>query len=229
MKHNYTQYFIVFLITTGIFLSVFYFSNLLSGKKLDELQSIQENISLDLLSTETQYALLGELDCAQVAPNTVLSDELNELSRKIEYSEQNIGSSTELTRLKKLYSLLEIKDYLLMKELGRRCGDKSVFILYFYTTSEHCSECVRQGYVLTALRKKYPALRVYSFDYGLPLGAVDTLERLYNIKDTQLPAIVSGGRVYTGFRSVEEIEDLIPKLEETLQVVDTEEEKENTR
>lgn len=210
------KYVIVFFITLGLFLSVFYASNTLSGKKLNELKAIQDNISLDLLSTETQYALLGELNCAQVSPNSVLSDELNELSKKIEYSDQNIGKSAELTRLKKLYSLLEIKDYLLMKELSGRCGQKSVFILYFYTTSENCSECVRQGYVLTSLREKYPALRVYSFDYGLELSAVDTLERLYKIKDTELPAIVSGGKVYTGFRSVENIEKLIPVLKDTL-------------
>lgn len=218
MKHNYSQYIVVFFITLGIFLSVFYFSGFLTGKKLNELQNIQETISLDILSTETQYALLGELKCDDVSPHTVLSDELNELSRKIEYSESNIGESSELTRLKKLYSLLQIKDYLLMKELSDRCDQKSVFILYFYTTREHCTECVRQGYVLTELRKKYPALRVYSFDYRLELGAVDTLESLYDIKDTELPAIVSGGRVYTGFKSVKDIEELIPQLPETLEV-----------
>ncbi len=210
------KYVIVFFITLGLFFSVFYASNTLTGKKLNELKTIQDNISLDLLSTETQYALLGELNCSQVTPNSVLSDELNDLSKKIEYSDQNLSKSDELTRLKKLYSLLEIKDYLLMKEVSSRCGQKSVFMLYFYTTLENCSECVRQGYVLTSLREKYPALRVYSFDYGLNLSAIDTLEKIYKVKDTELPAIVSGGRVYTGFHSVEDIEKLIPALKDTL-------------
>ena len=103
-----------------------------------------------------------------------------------------------------------------MKELTSRCGQKSVFILYFYTSAANCSDCVKQGYVLTDLRAKYPALRVYSFDYSLNLSAIETLEKIYGIKDTELPAIVSGSKVYTGFHSEEDIEALIPSLKSTL-------------
>jgi hypothetical protein len=210
-----SKYAIVLLITAGIFATVFYVSSALTDRKLNELNAIQNNIAIDILSAETQYSLLGELDCSQVT-TTVLSDQLNDLSKKIEYLENSSGKSDELTQLEKQYSLLEIKDYLLMKAITNRCGQKSVFVLYFYTTSENCSECVKQGYVLTALREKYPALRVYSFDYGLNLPAVDTLEKIYHIKDTELPAMVSNSQVYTGFHSVEDIESLIPKLKDTL-------------
>ena len=218
-KFDWKKYLIVFFITLSLFLLALYASNTFTNKKLNELQSIQDNISIDILSTETQYSLLNELDCSQVSPNSVLSDELNDLSKKIEYSESNIGQSAQLTQLKESYSLLEIKDYLLMKELTQRCGQKSVFVLYFYTTSQNCSECVKQGYALTALKEKYPLLRVYSFDYGLNLSAVETLEKIYGIKDTVLPAMVSDGKVYTGFHSVGDIETLIPKLKTLL--VDT--------
>lgn len=212
---GWSKYIIVLLITIGIFGTVFYISNKLTSKKLSELNTIQSNISIDLLSAETQYSLLGELDCSQVS-NSVLSDQLNTLSGKIEYLESSSGQSEDLTSLKKQYSLLEIKDYLLMKEITKRCGQKSVFILYFYTTSDNCSECVKQGYVLTSLREKYPALRVYSFDYGLNLSAVETLIKIYGIQDTKLPALVSDRQVYTGFHSVEDIEKLIPQLKATL-------------
>ena len=212
---GWSKYLVVFLITIGIFVTVFYISNVLTNRKLAELNTIQNNISVDLLSAETQYSLLGELDCSQVT-STVLSDQLNDLSKKIEYLENSSGKSGELTQLEKQYSLLEIKDYLLMKEITNRCGQKSVFILYFYTTSDNCRECVKQGYVLTDLRQKYPALRVYSFDYGLNLSAVETLIKIYGIKDTELPALVSDRQVYTGFHSVTDIEKLIPKLKATL-------------
>ena len=213
--HSRLKYLIAFLITVALFATVFYVSTTLTNRKLDELNAIQNNISIDLLSAETQYSLLGELDCAQVS-NSVLSDQLNSLSSKIEYLESTSGKSDELTQLEKQYSLLEIKDYLLMKQITNRCGQKSVFILYFYTTSENCSECVKQGYVLTSLREKYPALRVYSFDYGLNLSAVETLIKIYGISDTKLPALVSGRQVYTGFHSVEDIEKLMPSLKATL-------------
>lgn len=220
-KFDWKKYLIVFFITLTLFLLALYASNIFTNRKLNELKTIQDNISIDILSSETQYSLLDELDCSQVSPNSLLSDELNDLSKKIEYSEDNIGPSDQLTQLKESYSLLEIKDYLLMKELAQRCGQKSVFVLYFYTTSQNCSECVKQGYALTALKEKYPLLRVYSFDYGLNLSAIETLEKIYNIKDTLLPAMVSDGQVYTGFHSVEDIETLIPKLKSTLTATST--------
>ncbi len=212
---GWSKYVVVFLITLAIFATIFYVSSALTKKKVAELDTIQNNIATDLLSAETQYSLLGDLDCSQVS-NSVLSDQLNELSRKIEYLESSSGKTDELTQLEKQYSLLEIKDYLLMKEITKRCGQQSVFILYFYTTSDNCSECVKQGYVLTDLREKYPALRVYSFDYGLNLSAVETLIKIYGIKDTELPALVSDRKVYTGVHSVEDIEKLIPTLAATL-------------
>ena len=213
---DWRKYVIVFFITLSLFLLALYLSNVLSNKKLTELKTIQDNISIDLLSSETQYSLLNDLDCSQVSPNSVLSDELNDISKKIEYSDNNLDKSEQLTQLKESYSLLEIKDYLLMKELANRCGQKSVFVLYFYTTSDNCSECVKQGYALTALKEKYPGLRVYSFDYGLNLSAIETLEKIYDIKDTELPAMVSSGKVYTGFHSVEDIEKVIPTLKDML-------------
>ncbi len=137
-QNSLSKYVMVFLITAGLFATVFYVSNSLTNRKLAELNTIQNNISTDLLSAEAQYSLLGELDCSQVS-TTVLSDQLNELSKKIEYLESSSGKSDELTQLEKQYSLLEIKEYLLMKAVTKRCGQKSVFILYFYTTSENCS------------------------------------------------------------------------------------------
>ena len=209
---DWKKYLLVFFITAGIFLSAVYLTNYFNGKKLSELRSIQDKISIDLLSSETQYALLEELSCSDVT-NTFLSPELASLADKIEYSEKNIGNNDEFIELKKTYSLLEIKDYLLMKKISQRCGLKNIFILYFYTTAENCTECVKEGLVLDALREKYPQIRVYSFDYNLiDLSAVKAMTSIYKIKDTALPALVIDDKVYTGFHDIETIEQIKPSL-----------------
>ena|SRR3990172_9294851 len=209
---DWKKYLLVFFITAGIFLSAVYLTNYFNGKKLSELRSIQDKISIDLLSSETQYALLEELSCGDVT-NTLLSPELASLADKIEYSEKNIGNDNEFIELKKTYSLLEIKDYLLMKKISQRCGLKNIFILYFYTTAENCTECVKEGLVLDALREKYPQIRVYSFDYNLiDLSAVKAMTSIYKIKDTALPALVIDDKVYTGFHDIETIEQIKPSL-----------------
>jgi hypothetical protein len=212
---DWKKYIIAFFITSAVFLSAIGLSNYFNNKKLNQLKNIQDTIAVGLLSSEVQYSLIQEESCANTT-ESALSPDLNSLTQKIEYGERsNIGNTEELLNLKKNYSLLEIKDYLLMKRIAERCNMKSVFVLYFYKTVD-CTDCEKQGYALTALREKYPGLRVYSFDYGLNLSAIETLIRIYKIKDTELPALVSGGKVYTGFQSVEDMEKLIPKLKDTL-------------
>ncbi|OGI92158.1 hypothetical protein A2933_00120 [Candidatus Nomurabacteria bacterium RIFCSPLOWO2_01_FULL_46_18] len=214
---DWKKYLIVFLITATLFLSASYLSNYFGGKKIGELQLIQDKIAIDILSSETQYALLSDLSCRNVS-GTLLSGELAELGKKLEWGEENLGDSEEVRNLKRYYSLLEIKDYLLAKKISERCRVKSAFILYFYTTLEKCKECEREGLVLTALRDKYPELRVYSFDYSTDLSAVQSMLNIFKIEDTKLPALVIEDEVLTGFHSLEELETRVQesfKLQET--------------
>jgi hypothetical protein len=208
---DWKKYLIVFLITITLFGSALYISDHLNNRRLDQLNADAAQIYLDILSTETQFSLLEELSCKDVS-TTVLSSELNSLADKITYSEDNIGNTnTDVISLKKSYSLLEIKDYLLMKKITERCGQKSIFILYFYN-NDNCTECTKQGYVLTSMREKYPNLRVYSFDYNLDLGAIKSMISIYKVTD-KLPALVINGEVYNGFQSVEDIEKTFPQLQ----------------
>ncbi|MEX2052597.1 MAG: hypothetical protein WD991_02815 [Candidatus Paceibacterota bacterium] len=208
---DWKKYLLVLLITVGLFFTASYISNYFGNKKINELKSIQDKISLDILSSETQFSLLSELSCKNIS-DSVFSDELSELGGKLEWGQENLGAnSDEVTYLKKYYSLLQIKDYLLAKRIAERCKIKSAFILYFYTTAQNCSECERQSLVLSALRNKYPELRVYSFDYSTDLSAVESMLSIYKIEDTKLPALVIDGDVLTGFRGVEELDIKIQK------------------
>ncbi len=214
---DWKKYLIVFLITLGLFMTAIYLSNYFGDKKIDQLKLIQDKIAIDILSSETQFSLLSELSCNNIA-DSVLSGELGELGQKLEWGQENLGATEEVSYLKKYYSLLQIKDYLLMKKISARCGVKSAFILYFYTTAENCSECEKESLVLTALREKYPELRVYSFDYSTDLSAVNSMLQIYKIKDTLLPALVIDDNTFTGFHSIEDLESRIKasfKLQES--------------
>lgn len=205
---DWKKYLIVFFITAGLFLTAGYLSNYFGNKKIDQIKSIQDKISINILSSETQFSLWQESSCKNVS-GSILSGELDELGRKLEWGQKNLGTTDEVSYLKKYYSLLEIKDYLLMKKISARCRVKSAFILYFYTTAENCSECEKESIVLSSLRDKYPELRVYSFDYSIDLSAVKALLSIYKIKDTLLPALVIDDNVLTGFHTIEELESLV--------------------
>src|SRR3990167_5117070 len=210
---NSKKYLVAFAITAVIFGTAIFVSNILSQKKLEDVRTIENRVALDILSSETQFALLEETSCRDIGPG-FLSKELGSLGERLDYAENETEFNTaDLEDLKRSYFLLEIKDYLLMKRLTERCAIEPTFILYFYSTEDQCDECERMGYVLTVLRNKYPDLRVYSFDYYFDVGAIDTLVSIYKIK-SQLPALVANGEVIYGFHSVEELEEQVPSLQE---------------
>ena len=60
------KYIFAFIITALIFGTAIYASNYFSKKKLAEIQTIENRLSLDILSSETQYSLLEETSCKDV-------------------------------------------------------------------------------------------------------------------------------------------------------------------
>jgi hypothetical protein len=217
---DWKKYLIVFVITLGLFGFASYLSDYFSGKKLTQLNLIQDEIAIDILSSETQFSLLQDLSCRNIS-TAAFSAELEELGNKLAWSQDNIGVNREVENLRKYYSLLEIKDYLLLKSISERCKVKYAFILYFYTTAENCSECERQSLVLSTLREKYPELRVYSFDFSTDLSAVRAMLQIYKIEDTKLPALVLDDELLTGFRSIEELDQ---KIQESFKLKEATEE-----
>ncbi len=206
------KYVLSFIITAMVFLGALFISNRSSERRLAEIKSIENKIALDILSSETQFALLKESSCKAIDHSTSFSEELNDLARKLSYMEENLGNENiEVLNLKKYYSLLQVKDYILVKQVNEKCGIKPITILYFYSNEGDCTDCKRMGYVLTKLREEYPELRIYSLDYNLDLSVVKTMNSLFGVKNT-LPALTIREENYYGFKSIEDIEKIIPQL-----------------
>jgi hypothetical protein len=155
--------------------------------------------------------LLEAAPCDSTASSTALTGELADLGGRLSYAEGQLGkNNAQVIRLKKQYSLLEIRDYLITKQLAAACGTKPVTVLYFYSNAGDCSDCDKAGYALSYMHDTYPALRVYSFDYGLDLGAIKTLIALLKVKNS-LPAFVINGKQTHGFTSLDDLEKQFPK------------------
>jgi hypothetical protein len=213
---QYKKYALVFLITCSIFAVAFALSMSIGDRRVEVVKSTADKISVDILSMETQFEIFQESSC-ETFTGSVLTKELSELGRRLDYTESDRGSDDEeVVALKKYYSLLEIKDYLLMKKVGERCGLKPLSILYFYSNND-CEDCTKQGYVLTKLQEEHPDARVYSFDYNLDLNATKALIAVHRITN-ELPAMVIDGKTYHGYMEFEEIEALTPRLASTTRV-----------
>ena len=131
-------------------------------------------------------------------------DEINSLTQRLSYMEEQRGTNdAEVISLK--------KDYLLLRERAKQCGQKPLTILYFYSNEGNCDDCKKLGYVLTSMREDYDQLHIYAFDYNIGLSVIDTLKSIYKL-DNNLPILVVNRKAYYGFKTRDEIEKLMPEL-----------------
>lgn len=212
MQSETKRYFIVFFITAIVFVSAFWMSSIFSNNKIDQLREIQEQIAIDILSTETRYALLEQTSCihsvTSLEEEQGLSRELNDLARRLKFMESQLGAEDEdVLFVKKYYSLLQVKDYLLMEEIKNRCGENLFTILYFHEGD--CDDCQKQSLVLDELVSEYPETRVYWFDKDVNTPAVQTMLSIFGI--TQGPTMVINDQTYEGFYTFEEIQQIAPE------------------
>src|SRR3989344_7350661 len=99
---SFTRYIIAFAITAGIFATAFYISDTIQKQRIAQIESIQEKISIDILSLETQFDLFQQLSCTDISENTVLTGELNSLARRLSFAESQLGTdNTEAEQLKR--------------------------------------------------------------------------------------------------------------------------------
>lgn len=199
------KYIITFLITSAIFLSAFFISDLVNNSRLEQLSTVQETISLNILATETRFALLKESSCENIFEGSSLeigiTNDLNQLVTRIKFLENELGSdNTDVIILKRKYTLLQMKDFLLVRELEKKCNYKIPTVLYFYTTD--CADCRKQSIVLDQIRADNSYVRVYWMDSSVEEGTLDTLERLSGV--TEYPTLVLGENTYVGFQTYED-------------------------
>lgn len=202
---------IALAVTVVIIGTVIYAVNYLDGRRVAELSSIQNQLATNTLSVETQFALLEAVPCENLTEGNTLSATLSDLGARLAFTEERLGATNpEVLELKKQYTLLEIRDYLLMKRLSRACNADSPVALYFYSNVPGaCVDCDRASYALSYLHETYPNIRVYSFDYNLDLGALKTLIAVEKIKPDFPAFIIEGKRSY-GFTSLTELETEFP-------------------
>ncbi len=212
-NYSFYHYAIVFFVTLALFVLAFFLSNKASNARISQIQEIQNKISLDILSIETRYALLGNSSCDHVVSNEnferELNEELNNLARRVKFMESDLGSQNpNLLAIKQQYNLLQIKDYLLRQELNERCGEEIVSLLYFH--EQDCRDCRRQTVVLDEIGARYPEIRIYWLDRDLATPAMQTLISVFDIPSS--PSIMVDDKVHTGLFSLADVEEMIPAV-----------------
>lgn len=207
-KFNWKKHIVVFFIALIIFGAGFALSDYLARQRMNKITNLQQELRTDILSLETQFSILSQAPCKNLNEST-LTQELYTISQRLTSLGGTVGKDKpSFLRLKKFYSILQMKHWLLLKKAEKECEFNPTFILYFYAGEEDCEKCKDQGYILSYLREKYPFLRIYSFDYNLDLSALETLKSTFSLKK-ELPIIIINDDAYYGFKNKKELKDLI--------------------
>ncbi|MBI2147246.1 thioredoxin family protein [Candidatus Woesearchaeota archaeon] len=209
---NLSKYIAAFSITTLIFIVGILIGNAISSAKMEAIDALQQDITVRTIGSEMQYLLLAEHPCQDIH-SSELSQELFEIGSKLAHMEQTLGSQDEnVINLKRYYSLLEIRHWLLLKKAQQECNATYSLILYFYSNRGDCDACKQQGYVLNTIHRKYPDVNIYSFDVNIPDTVLATIKQIYNI--TAPPTIVVNGKKMEGLVNKDEVEQELFGVEE---------------
>ncbi len=211
---DWKKYVIALFVTTFVFLGALWVSNKIYGKQVEEMKTVANQITLNTSASEVQYNLLLETSCDRASEIDPIKD-LDRLADMLAQAESQRGDkAAEVVEIKKQYVLLQIKDFLLTKRIASRCNRDPNYILYFYSTDDNCEDCKKQGWVLTDLRREYPELRVYAFDYDMDFPPMKTFRTMYKLDGGLLPALVIGDKTVHGLKTKEELEKIMPFLGE---------------
>lgn len=191
----------VFGVYTGIFLQKN--TEAILEKRLEEIEKSIENTQLEYLYISS----LGEKISCDALKTMV--DETNNNLWKIgqELVDLSKDDNNKFIEIKKQYSLLSVRAWILNNYLKNKCKDDNIVLLYFYSIP--CEDCIKQGKILDDIRENEfkNRIKIFVLDAGLDLPIINTLKKTYNVNNT--PFIVYENKTFSGLI---EKKDLLKEL-----------------
>ncbi len=209
-KISKKKFFLILVLTSIIFsIGVFIGSKFTSHVIIDIEQS-QEALKNQISGINLKNEILKKTDICSLSWDSIWKDKV-ELGNLVEILEKRLGKEDpKVISLKTDYQLVQVRTWLLLKEIKERCSIPTKIILFFYTNKKDdlkgdhkLSEA--QGVVLNAIYQKYGSdVSIFSFDINIKNPAIETLMYIYGITNT--PTLVIEDKTYIGFKSIPEIE-----------------------
>lgn len=202
------KYLLTLALATLTFFAGLWVGYAITASKVAQIEQMANKLKFDLMSLELEAELTAHEPCGAIPK--WLEEELGKVAIKIASLEDQLGKhDVRVIELKKYYSLLQIRHWLFMQQRKQKCAEGYSLILFFYSNKpDYIRLSEKQGYVLDYLRNEYglEKVKVYSLDYDLELGVIQSLIKSYNI--TAIPSLVIDGSLYSGFHGKEELEKL---------------------
>lgn len=207
MEISYKRYLSVFIITFLLFLVTFLIAQKITSRTSEDFLRMQKYMSNYLISLNLQSEIAKENICK--VDVFQLTRDKSELGKQLDILEKTLGKDNEVVKdLKKDYTIVSIRQWLMVKKFKESCKGDMNIILFFYSNKINSSESESQGYLLDYLYRKHPEnLVIYAFEWEQDNPALNTIKQIYGVNS--VPTIVINDRTLSGFQSQEKIESLL--------------------
>lgn len=199
---------LAFIIANLIFLAGFYWSYSLYNNRYQSIAIDQEKIRYDFLSLELEKQII--VSSCSIFDFYSYSQELDNMGSSISLLEEKYGKNNQkVLEQKKIYSMLEIQHFLLIKNYNENCKPKNNILLFFYSNGKGFIEQAEKiGYIITTFKQKTNSTMVYSFDYNLDTSLIKTLKRKYNITEPNI-VIINEKTKLTNIQNINDINKVV--------------------
>jgi len=169
--------------------------------EFDALSADEAGVELvSLLGNESFACQIYESEFMRVFQKTV------EYGEKLAELESKKGKmDSEVLELKKDYSSMQLRNYLLQQKMDARCGYRHNVIIYFYSNENYTPE-TDEGLQIGKVDKEF-GVYTYHFDINVDSPIVRGLKAAYNIKTT--PTLIINGEKYEGFLTADELRAIL--------------------
>lgn len=208
------RYLMAGMLTLTVFMLGVLFSNAVDDRRYQALQNEMQQNNVDMESRQLQLSYLKSPEVESCgALEAGLSDIVRGYNSRLEkvqqYQENSFFKEEQFRYMKRKYVLSGVRYWMYSQELRDKCDYDANTVLFFTDNlfgEENCKECSNIGVELTVLKKRYDDdLLIFSIPTDLDDGAVEMLERQYNVTTT--PTLVINGKTkLEDFKTSGEIE-----------------------
>lgn len=183
------------------------------------MQDFFDSERVEFSSSQLQYSYLGTLDTKADCPAIyeIFHDNVKNLDRTArrleDYARASRINDESFNLLKRLYTLEQLRYWLLSGQAKELCEEEFVRLLYFYSTDELCPRCGDQQFVLDYLKKTFgQKLLIFAIDETLKEPMVTILKRQHEM--TEFPTLIIEDDKISGFIGKDKLfEDICARIE----------------
>jgi len=176
-----------------------------------KFQLEQESLKIQLISSELKGELFKKIPC-DLKWGSIWVDKVA-LGTRLETLEKSQGKDdSNLLIQKEYYQLVQIRTWLLLKDLKMDCNSTQSIILFFYTNDEDKPDekdlSEKQGLILDELYSRYPdEVAIFAFETSIDNSALNALKDMYNIK--KAPILIINEKYYEGLILSKDLESML--------------------